>query len=89
VIKSVFNDIFHCREEAGLVNDGMIVKLYEKQQNGDLILIDERTWNANMISSLDHVNFLTIGDQEYETVEGRLNLDKGHMELLVVPMRNK
>lgn len=71
------------------MNDGMNVILYEKQPNGDLRLIDERLWNANMISALNHVNFLTIGDQEYETVEGRLNLDKGHMELLVVPMRNK
>ena len=39
----------------------------------------------NMIASLDHVNYIIVGNQEYETVEGRLNVDEGKLELLLVP----
>jgi hypothetical protein len=62
--------------------------LYEKKPNGELLTIDERLWTLDMISSLEHVNYVVVGGQEYETVEGRLNLDNGKLEILVVPMRN-
>jgi hypothetical protein len=82
------NGIFHFGEEESLVDNGINVILYEKKPNGDLHEIDERIWNINMIASLEHVNYVTVGDTEYETIEGRLNLDKGKLEILVVPMRN-
>lgn len=68
--------------------NGMAVIMYEKQPNGDLLLIDERTWDANMIASLQHVNYLTVSGREYQTIEGKLNVDNGKLELLVVPMNN-
>ncbi|MFC5649750.1 hypothetical protein ACFPYJ_11580 [Paenibacillus solisilvae] len=70
------------------MNNGMIVIMYEKQPNGELKLIDERTWDANMIASLQHVNYLHVSGQEYQTIEGKLNVDTGKLELLVVPMNN-
>ncbi|WP_123040196.1 hypothetical protein [Cohnella candidum] len=66
----------------------MVVVLYEKLAGGELGQIDERTWTLNMVAALEHVNYVTVGGQEYETVEGRLNLDTGKLEILVVPMRN-
>ncbi|MBW5446248.1 hypothetical protein GE107_09270 [Cohnella sp. CFH 77786] len=67
----------------------MVVTLYEKQPDGGLCPIDERAWSLNMVAALEHVNYLTVGGREYETVEGRLNLDTGKLEILVVPMRNQ
>jgi hypothetical protein len=70
------------------VNNGMAVIMVEKQPNGDLKMIDERTWDANMIASLQHVNYLTVSGREYQTIEGKLNVDNGKLELLVIPMNN-
>lgn len=70
------------------MDNGIVVVLYEKQPSGELISIDERTWQLNMIASLEHINYLTVGGREFETIEGRLNLDSGKLEILVVPMRN-
>lgn len=66
----------------------MVVVLYEKLAGGELGRIDERMWTLNMVASLEHVNYVTVGGREYETVEGRLNLDNGKLEILVVPMKN-
>lgn len=67
----------------------MSVILFEKMPEGGLRLIEERTWSMNMITALQHVNYLVVGSLEYETVEGRLNVDEGKLELLLVPMRSE
>ncbi len=67
----------------------MSVILFEKMPEGGLRLIEERTWSMNMVTALQHVNYLVVGSLEYETVEGRLNVDEGKLELLLVPMRSE
>lgn len=67
----------------------MSVILFEKLPEGDLRVIEERVWSMNMITALEHVNYLVVGTKEYETVEGRLNVDQGKLELLLVPMRTE
>ncbi|WP_199924951.1 hypothetical protein [Paenibacillus sp. IHBB 10380] len=71
------------------MDNGMSVILFEKMPEGVLRVIEERTWSMNMIAALEHVNYLVVGSQEYETVEGRLNVDEGKLELLLVPMRSE
>lgn len=67
----------------------MSVILFEKMPEGGLRLIEERMWSMNMVTALQHVNYLVVGSLEYETVEGRLNVDEGKLELLLVPMRSE
>ncbi|WP_397363420.1 hypothetical protein [Paenibacillus sp.] len=64
----------------------MSVKLYEKLPDGELRELEERVWSANMVAALEHVNYLVVGNREFETVEGRLNVDEGKLELLLVPI---
>ncbi|WP_198536456.1 hypothetical protein [Paenibacillus sp. DMB5] len=71
------------------MDNGMSVILFEKLPEGDLRVIEERVWSMNMITALEHVNYLVVGGKEYETVEGRLNVDQGKLELLLVPMRTE
>ncbi|WP_379138911.1 hypothetical protein [Paenibacillus sp. sgz500958] len=66
----------------------MSVILFEKMPDGELRVIEERIWNMNMVTALEHVNYLVVGGREFETVEGRLNVDEGKLELLLVPMRH-
>lgn len=68
------------------MNDQLNVKLLEKMPDGEIRELEERLWSANMIAALQHVNYLIVTGREYETVEGRLNLDEGKLELLVVPV---
>ncbi|WP_223068687.1 hypothetical protein [Paenibacillus caui] len=70
------------------MENGMNVRLVEKMPDGELRQIEERIWDANMVSALEHVNYIVVGGKEYETVEGRLNLDEGTLELLIVPMQS-
>jgi len=70
-------------------NSGMSVILFEKMPDGELRAIEERIWSMNMVTALEHVNYLVVGGREFETVEGRLNVDKGKLELLLVPMRHE
>jgi hypothetical protein len=81
----------HNGDEEGwiIVDNGMSVILFEKMPEGVLRVIEERTWSMNMIAALEHVNYLVVGSREYETVEGRLNVDEGKLELLLVPMRSE
>lgn len=67
---------------------GMNVVLMEKSATGELRQIEEQIWTSNMIAALEHVNYIVVGGTEYETIEGRLNLDLGRLELLVVPMQS-
>ncbi|SEM80025.1 hypothetical protein [Paenibacillus sp. OV219] len=71
------------------MDNGIAVIVVEKEPDGQLRHIDERTWSTAMITSLEHINFITIGNQEYKTIEGRLNLDAGKLEILVVAVRNE
>ncbi|MDU4694924.1 MAG: hypothetical protein E6Y08_03840 [Paenibacillus sp.] len=68
------------------MDNGMSVKLYEKLPDGELRELEERVWSANMVAALEHVNYLVVGNREFETVEGRLNVDEGKLELLLVPI---
>lgn len=63
------------------------VIITEKMENGELIQVDKRVWNIEMIAMLEHSNFLLINDKEYEMVEGRLNVNLGQLELLVISIR--
>jgi hypothetical protein len=72
-----------------IMDNGMSVVLIEKMPEGDLRVIEERTWSMNMITALEHVNYIVVGSKEYEAVEGRLNVDEGKLELLLVPMHTE
>ncbi|MBB6673341.1 hypothetical protein [Cohnella nanjingensis] len=67
---------------------GIVVHLLEKQPNGVIAKIDERLWTADMLAALHHVNYLTVGGNEYETLEGRLNVDAQSIELLLAAVRH-
>ncbi|MDR0269036.1 hypothetical protein [Paenibacillus sp.] len=69
------------------MGNDMTVILTEKMPNGELREIEERYWSMNLIAALEHVNYLVVQGQEYETIEGRLNVDKGKLELLLVRIR--
>ncbi|MEX1031412.1 MAG: hypothetical protein WDZ91_15415 [Paenibacillaceae bacterium] len=84
-----YNDKWLLREDESKLDNGISVKLLEKMPDGTLRHIEERIWQMNMIASLAHVNYIIVGEQEYETVEGRLNVDEGKLELLLVPLRNE
>ncbi|GJM81858.1 hypothetical protein MJ257_14960 [Paenibacillus timonensis] len=71
------------------MDNGMSVKLYEKLPDGELRELEERVWSANMVAALEHVNYLVVGNREFETVEGRLNVDEGKLELLLVPITHE
>nr|WP_236335158.1 hypothetical protein [Paenibacillus auburnensis] len=71
------------------MDNGMGVILLEKMPEGDLRVIEERTWSMNMITALEHVNYIVVGNREFEAVEGRLNVDQGKLELLLIPMRTE
>jgi hypothetical protein len=72
-----------------IMDNGMSVVLIEKMPEGDLRVIEESTWSMNMITALEHVNYIVVGSKEYEAVEGRLNVDEGKLELLLVPMHTE
>lgn len=69
------------------MGNDMNVILLEKMPNGELREIEERGWNMNMVAALEHVNYLVVQGEEYETLEGRLNVDEGKLELLLVRIR--
>jgi hypothetical protein len=66
----------------------MKVHLVEKLPGGELRKIDEREWSADMLAALNHVNYVTVGGVEYETLEGRLNVELPAVELLVAEVRH-
>jgi len=71
------------------MDDGLAVVLYQKLETGELFLLEERSWSTNMIAALDHINYLIVDGREFETVEGRLNVDEGKLELLVVAVKHE
>lgn len=66
----------------------MKVIITEKLEAGELKPIDVRDWNDQMLAVLNHSNYLLVGGKEYEMMEGRLNVNDGSMELLVLAVRN-
>ncbi|WP_058304070.1 hypothetical protein [Gorillibacterium timonense] len=70
------------------MDNGIDVVLYQKLETGELFLLEERTWNTNMVAALEHINYLIVDGQEYETLEGRLNVDTNKLELLLVSVRH-
>ncbi len=66
----------------------MPVVLYQKLETGELFLLEERLWSRTMVAALDHVNYLIVDGSEFETVEGRLNVDEGKLELLLVSVKH-
>ncbi|MFD0960101.1 hypothetical protein [Paenibacillus chungangensis] len=70
------------------MDQGLNVVLIEKLPGGEMKEIETRRWSMNMVSSLEHVNYLVVSDQEYETIEGRLNVDQERLELLLVKMKH-
>ncbi|MDF2926829.1 MAG: hypothetical protein K0R57_5743 [Paenibacillaceae bacterium] len=67
----------------------MKVVITEKTAAGQLIPVDARDWNDQMIAMLNHSNYLLLSGKEYEMVEGRLNINEGYMELLVLAVGNE
>jgi hypothetical protein len=63
----------------------MKVIVMVKREVGEPEAIDEREWTQEMLASIEHANYLVVKEKEYEMVEGRLDLDKGALEVLVVP----
>jgi hypothetical protein len=63
------------------------VIIIEKLENGEMAQIDERDWSTWMIAMLEHANYLLVQDKEYEMVEGRLNVNTGKMEIMVISIK--
>lgn len=66
----------------------MKVAILEKLESGELRLVDEREWEAAMVTSLDHSNYLLVQGKEFQMVEGRLNIDKARLEVLVIAVNS-
>jgi hypothetical protein len=60
------------------------VIIVEKMTTGELRTLDEREWNDSLLSSLNHANYLILNELEYEMIEGRIHVERGTMELLVI-----
>jgi len=71
------------------MENNMSVKMFEKMPDGEIQQIDERVWTPVMITALEHANYIVVDGREFEAVEGRLNVDEGKLELLLVPVRNE
>lgn len=71
------------------MENDMSVILMEKMAGGELQQMEERKWTMNMVIALEHVNYIVVGGKEYETIEGRLNVDTGKLELLLVQIRSE
>ncbi|MFD0692515.1 hypothetical protein ACFQZT_00255 [Paenibacillus sp. GCM10027628] len=62
----------------------MNIVLMEKMADGQLRKISERPWDEKLIMALDAANYVLVGGNEYEMIEGRLNLDENVFELLLI-----
>jgi hypothetical protein len=64
----------------------MRVLITEKKEDGRLEAIDRRDWTEDMLAALQHANYILLNGQEYEMLEGRLNVNDATMEILVAPV---
>jgi hypothetical protein len=62
------------------------VMIIEKLDSGDLLPVDDRVWSMDMLAMMEHANFLLVNGKEYEMIEGRLNVNEGVLEILVLPV---
>jgi hypothetical protein len=67
----------------------MKVVIMEKTEAGELVALDARDWNDQMIALMNHANYLLINGKEYEMVEGRLNVNEPYMEVLVLAVKQE
>ncbi|MFM9328818.1 hypothetical protein [Paenibacillus mesotrionivorans] len=67
----------------------MKVVIMEKTEAGELVALDARDWNDQMIALMNHANYLLINGKEYEMVEGRLNINEPYMEVLVLAVKQE
>ncbi|XEC97266.1 hypothetical protein AB6A23_12355 [Paenibacillus tarimensis] len=71
------------------MGNSITVRLIEKLSNGELKTVDERGWSMEMVEALHHINYITFNERQYETLEGRLNIDQQVMELLIIAVQNE
>jgi len=64
----------------------MRVLITEKKEDGQLEAIDRRDWTQDMLAALQHANYILLNGQEYEMLEGRLDVNEAMMEILVMPV---
>lgn len=67
----------------------MKVVIMEKTEAGELVALDAREWNDQMIALMNHSNYLLVNGKEYEMVEGRLNINEPYMEVLVLAVKQE
>ncbi|RAU96542.1 hypothetical protein [Paenibacillus sp. YN15] len=67
----------------------MKVVIMEKTEAGELVALDARDWNDQMIAMMNHANYLLVNGKEYEMVEGRLNVNEPYMEVLVLAVKQE
>jgi hypothetical protein len=67
----------------------MKVVIMEKTEAGELVALDARDWNDQMIALMNHANYLLVNGKEYEMVEGRLNVNEPYMEVLVLAVKQE
>jgi hypothetical protein len=66
--------------------NSMRVLITEKKEDGQLEAIDRRDWTQDMLAALQHANYILLNGQEYEMLEGRLDVNEAMMEILVMPV---
>lgn len=67
----------------------MKVLITEKLESGELTELDQREWSREMLVALESANYLLVHGKEYEMIEGRLNVDLGVMEILVIAVKQE
>jgi hypothetical protein len=67
----------------------MKVIMMHKRTEGEPEAIDEREWSVDMLAALEHANYVVLNGSEYEMLEGRLNVDKMALEVLVVSVADR
>jgi hypothetical protein len=67
----------------------MKIAFFVKLEDGSVNSISERAWDDKIIACINAANYLVVGSQEYEMIEGRLNLDLEQFELLLRPVDDK
>lgn len=67
----------------------MKVVIMEKTEAGELVALDARDWNDQMLAGMNHANYLLVNGKEYEMVEGRMNVNEPYLEILVLAVKQE
>ncbi len=59
------------------------IAIVEKKLSGEMTIIHQATWSESQLSALHHANYLLVDGQEFEMLEGRMNVNAGLLEILV------